>query len=248
MNDQQLLRYSRQILLPEIGVEGQQRLNQSRVMIIGLGGLGSPAAMYLAAAGVGQLTLVDHDSVELSNLQRQIIHDSQGIDQAKVESAAERLEAINPLCKITRIPNKLEGEALDKQVSLADLVLDCTDNFSSRFAISAACVKTATPLISGAAIRWEGQITLFNNQGGGPCYQCLYPDTGQLDENCTNNGVLAPLVGIIGSIQAAEAIKLLTGTGDSLEGRLLILDAKQMQWRSLDYMADPECPSCGTRK
>jgi len=245
MDDQQLLRYSRQILLPEIGAEGQSKLIASHVLIIGLGGLGSPAAMYLAAAGVGRLTLVDHDTVELSNLQRQIAHDSLKINQLKVDSAARTLEALNPLCQLISIPRKLDKESLERQASLADLVLDCTDNFTIRFAINAACVKTATPLISGAAIRWEGQITAFKNQGSGPCYQCLYPDTGELDENCTTNGVIAPLVGIIGSMQAIEAIKLLTGIGNDLEGRLLILDAKQMQWRHLEYRADPECPICG---
>lgn len=245
MNDEQLLRYSRQILLPEIGAEGQLKLAQSRVLIIGVGGLGSPAAMYLAAAGVGALILSDPDQVELSNLQRQIIHDSASIGADKVESARQRLKAINPECQVHTLPEALNGDVLTAEVTGADVVLDCSDNFATRFAVNAACVATGTPLVSGAAIRWEGQIAVYSGHAGTPCYRCLYGEIGEPEDSCTSNGVLAPVVGIIGSMQAVEAIKLLTGAGESLTGRLLILDALHMHWRELRLKADPACPVCG---
>ncbi|MET0072367.1 MAG: molybdopterin-synthase adenylyltransferase MoeB [Candidatus Thiodiazotropha sp.] len=247
MNDDQLLRYSRQIMLPSIGIEGQERLLESRVVIVGLGGLGSPAAMYLAAAGVGTLVLVDFDQVDLTNLQRQIVHTTARIGELKVESARETLLALNPECRVETIPRQLDEDALLEQIEQADLVLDGTDNFATRFAINKACHQTGTPLVSGAAIRMEGQITVFTGEPGGPCYHCLYPDEGEMDETCSANGVLAPLVGVIGSLQAIEAIKQLTGAGKTLQSRLLLLDALEMEWRSLRLAPDPACPVCGGR-
>ncbi len=244
MNDQQLLRYSRQIMLPAIGIEGQERLLSSRVMIIGLGGLGSPVAMYLAAAGVGHLTLVDFDQVELANLQRQIIHTTERIGGLKVESARDALSLLNPECQTVCINHKLEGQELAREVAAADLVLDCSDNFATRFALNAACVEARTPLVSGAAVRMEGQVSLFSGQPGGPCYRCLYPEGEGQDESCSENGVLAPLVGVIGSIQAIEALKLLVGAGRPLIGRLLLFDALNMEWRNVILKADPGCPVC----
>jgi adenylyltransferase/sulfurtransferase len=245
MNDEQLLRYSRQILLPEIGAEGQLKLAQSRALIIGVGGLGSPAAMYLAAAGIGALVLSDPDQVELSNLQRQIIHDTRRIGQDKVASARQSLHALNPGCQVHGIAAALQGEDLIAQVTAADVVLDCSDNFATRFAVNAACVSTGTPLVSGAAIRWEGQLAVYSGQRGSPCYRCLYGETGEPEDTCSNSGVVAPLVGIIGSMQAVETIKLLTGAGTPLTGRLLILDALRMHWREIRLKADPHCPVCG---
>lgn len=245
MNDQQLLRYSRQIMLPAIGIEGQERLLDSRVLIFGLGGLGSPVAMYLAAAGVGELALVDFDRVEVTNLQRQIIHSTSSIGQLKVDSARQALRALNPDCRIETVSCKLEGEELAREVEKADLVTDGTDNFTTRFAVNAACVAQRTPLVSGAAIRTEGQVSVFPGQADSPCYRCLYGSTGELDQSCSQNGVLSPLVGIIGSIQALEAIKVLTGAGNPLIGRLLVLDAMEMQWRTLKLKKDPACRTCG---
>ncbi|MEW8397663.1 MAG: molybdopterin-synthase adenylyltransferase MoeB [Candidatus Thiodiazotropha sp.] len=247
MNDDQLLRYSRQIMLPSIGIEGQERLLESRVIIVGLGGLGSPAAMYLAAAGVGTLVLVDFDQVDLTNLQRQIVHTTARIGELKVESARETLLALNPECRVETIPRQLDEDALLEQIEQADLVLDGTDNVATRFAINKACHQSGTPLVSGAAIRMEGQITVFTGEPGGPCYHCLYPDEGEMDETCSANGVLAPLVGVIGSLQAIEAIKQLTGAGKTLQSRLLLLDALEMEWRSLRLTPDPACPVCGGR-
>lgn len=244
MNDEQLLRYSRQIMLPEIGTEGQQRLAASRALVIGVGGLGSPAAMYLAAAGIGALVLSDPDQVELSNLQRQIIHDTAAIGEGKVSSARRRLQRLNPDCQVHAIAAALQGDDLIAQVTAADVVLDCCDNFATRFAVNAACIATGTPLVSGAAIRWEGQLAVYSSQRGAPCYRCLYGETGEPEDTCTGNGVLAPVVGIIGSMQAVEAIKLLTGAGTALTGRLLILDALHMHWREMRLKADPHCPVC----
>jgi adenylyltransferase/sulfurtransferase len=246
MQDDQLLRFSRQIMLPAIGVEGQERLLNSKVLIIGLGGLGSPAAIYLAAAGIGKLVLVDFDSVDLSNLQRQIVHTTEDIDRKKVESAKESLLALNPECRISTIGHKLESNELSDLVAESDLVLDCSDNFATRFAINSACVANRTPLVSGAAIRMEGQVSVFTGQPGDPCYRCLY-GPGDEEESCTDNGILAPVVGIIGSIQATEAIKLITGAGTSLNGKLLLLGAMDMQWRTLKLKADPQCPVCANQ-
>jgi adenylyltransferase/sulfurtransferase len=246
MQDEQLLRFSRQIMLPAIGVEGQEKLLNSRVLIIGLGGLGSPVAIYMAAAGVGELVLVDFDKVDLSNLQRQIVHSTNDIGVNKAESAKESILALNPGCQVSSIDHKLENEELSSLVAETDLVIDCSDNFATRFAINRACVANHTPLVSGAAIRMEGQVSLFSGQPGDPCYRCLY-GPGNDDEACTENGVLAPIVGIIGSIQATEAIKYLTNAGSTLNGRVLLLDAMGMEWRTLKLKADPECPVCGNK-
>ena len=244
MEDQQLLRYSRQIMLPDVDVAGQQRLLDSRVLIIGAGGLGSPVAMYLAAAGVGQLVLVDFDEVDLSNLQRQILHGSHDLGRPKVESARDTLAVINPEVNITAINEKLEGEALLAEVVKADVVVDASDNFSTRFAVNDACVTARKPLVSGAAIRMEGQVSVFHNERpDSPCYRCLYRDEGELSQTCSENGVLAPVVGIIGTIQATEVLKVLLGIGDTLDGRLLLLDALTMEWRSMKLRKDPGC-SC----
>ena len=247
MDDPQLLRYSRQILLPQIGLEGQQRLLAARVLIIGMGGLGSPVAMYLAASGVGHLVLVDYDMVELSNLQRQIAHTTDRIGMHKVNSAQQSLAALNPDVQVTAIAGQLDPEALVEQVQLADAVVDCSDNFATRFALNRVCVANKTPLISGAAIRMEGQVTVFRpGRTDSPCYRCLYKDMDELGESCSQTGVLAPLVGIIGSIQATETIKVLLDIGETLTGRLLILDALSMEWRSIKLRKDPDCPVCGT--
>jgi len=245
MNDEQLLRYSRQILLPQFGIEGQQALLDAHALIIGLGGLGSPVAMYLAAAGVGELTLIDHDQVELSNLQRQIIHRSDNIDQDKVESARQNLLKLNSEIKINCINHKLNSTELDVAVQQATVVIDATDNFDSRFAINKSCVKNKTPLVSGAAIRMEGQVSVFDlrNQNN-PCYRCLYDEQGNLDESCSENGVMSPMVGIIGSIQAMEAIKLIANFGEPLTGKLLITDSLYQEWRVMKLNKDPDCPVC----
>jgi len=248
MNDEQLLRYSRQIMLPQVDVTGQEKLLDSTVLIVGLGGLGSSAAMYLASAGVGHLILADFDTVELSNLQRQIIHSTDDIGRTKVESAADSLKKINPDTTITKFAAKLDNESLNALLPQVDLVLDGCDNFETRFAVNRACVTHRKPLVSGAAIRFEGQVSVFINNGNDtPCYQCLYKEDGEENMNCTENGVLAPLVGIIGSIQATEAIKVLTGIGESLESKLLLLDALHMEWRTLKLKQDPDCPVCNSR-
>lgn len=267
MNDEQLLRYSRHIMLPQMGIEGQQALAEARVLIIGLGGLGSPAALYLAGAGVGQLTLVDDDSVEVSNLQRQIIHRQHNIGERKVASAKSNLLAINPDIDIVTIDQRLDEAALAEQVQRADIILDASDNFATRFNINRACVKYKKPLVSGAAIQFEGQISVFDSRDSHcPCYSCLYPEqvenvqtcseSGGLDrlgaqptpsyQTCSESGVLAPVVGVIGSMQALEAIKLICRIGKPLYGRLLLFDALSLQWRSMNFKKDPNCAVCGT--
>ena len=246
MNDEQLLRYSRQIMLPELDVAGQQALLNATALVIGLGGLGSPATLYLAAAGIGALTLVDHDTVDLSNLQRQIIHDQSSLRRAKVESAAERIHAINPDTRVQAIAARLDGEELAAAVAAADVVLDGTDNFAARYAINSACLAAGTPLVSGAAIRMEGQIAVFDSRRNeSPCYRCLYPDAADAALNCAENGVVAPLVGIVGSVQAMEAVKVVTGVGAPLVGYVLYVDAKRMEWRKLKLNRNPHCPACG---
>jgi len=248
MDDPQLLRYSRQIMLPQVSIEGQQRLLDARVLIIGIGGLGSPVAMYLAASGVGHLVLVDHDKVELSNLQRQIAHTTEHLGMDKVASAQHTLAALNPGVRVTAIARQLDPEALVEQVQLADAVVDCSDNFATRFALNRVCVANKTPLISGAAIRLEGQVAVFRpGRTDSPCYRCLYKDMDELAESCSQTGVLAPLVGIIGSIQATETIKVLLDIGETLTGRLLILDALTMEWRNIRLRKDPDCPVCGSK-
>lgn len=247
LSDEQLELYSRHILLPQIDVEGQQRLLGAHILIIGLGGLGSPAAMYLTASGVGQLTLCDYDHVELSNLQRQIIHRYSDLGKTKVKSAQTTLLALNPDVRINIIDSAIQGSTLAQQVKMADIVIDASDNFETRFTINAACVKSATPLISGSAIRFQGQVAVFRNIGTGPCYHCLYSESSSLvADSCSDNGVLAPLVGIIGATMAVEAVKLILNVGKSLDGRLLLLDAETMEWRSLRLPPDPRCPVCAT--
>ena len=246
MDDQQLLRYSRQILLPQIGVEGQQQLLDARVLIIGAGGLGSAAALYLASAGIGHITIADHDKVELSNLQRQILHRHQDIGRPKVDSARETLSSLNPDLQVTGLRARLDAEQLAALIEPVDLVVDGSDNFATRFAVNAACVQQHTPLVSGAAIRMEGQLAVFDSRrADSPCYRCLYREGEEPDQTCTDNGVLAPVVGVIGSLQALEAIKVLLNLGETLCGRLLLFDALYSEWRSLILRKDPACPVCG---
>ncbi len=247
MTDEQLLRYSRQILLPSFGIEGQERLRNASVLIVGLGGLGSPAAMYLAAAGVGRLLLADFDAVDLSNLQRQILHVTERVGMPKADSARLALHALNPEVELITVKHSITEGRLPALLTNVDLVMDCCDNFATRFAVNTACVAARVPLVSGAAIRLEGQVTAFSGQPGDPCYQCLYPNDGDLDETCSATGILAPVAGIIGSLQATEAIKILTGLGTPLFGRLLLLDAATMDWRSLRLPRDPACPVCSGR-
>jgi adenylyltransferase/sulfurtransferase len=248
MNDEQLLRYNRQIMLPQIDIEGQQKLADAHVLIIGMGGLGSPASIYLTAAGIGRLTLVDFDKVELTNLQRQIVHRTRDIDQAKVDSAKRHLLEINPAVQISTVDIRPDQLTLNKLVQQADVVIDASDNYQTRFAINGACVAHRIPLVSGAAIRFEGQISVFDKRrDDSPCYNCLYPQFGDVEETCSENGILAPVVGIIGSTQALEAIKIICGIGEPLIGRLLILDALSMSWRSMQLKRDPACSVCGTQ-
>jgi len=247
MNDDQLLRYSRHILLPQCDITGQEKLLSSHALIIGLGGLGSPVALYLAASGVGELTFIDFDTVEVSNLQRQIAHQTIDCGTSKVESAKQSALALNPDIKINAIDKKLDESELQQLIRKADIVLDCTDNFSTRFMINQCCVNTATPLVSGAAIRMDGQVSVFNQHKSSPCYQCLYKDNGDNENNeerCSENGILAPVVGIIGCIQATETIKVLTGIGNTLDSRVLILDASTMEWRNIKLKKDPACSVC----
>jgi molybdopterin/thiamine biosynthesis adenylyltransferase len=247
MNDAQLLRYSRQIMLPQLDIEGQEALLAARALIVGAGGLGSPAAMYLAAAGVGHLVIADHDVVELSNLQRQLLHHDEDIGRNKAASAQDTLATINPDIKIIPIAQKLQGERLDDEVKLADVVLDCSDNFATRFAVNTACVKNRTPLVSGAAIRMEGQLAVFDSRkAGSPCYHCLYKEGEEADQTCSENGVLSPVVGIIGSLQALEALKLILSLGETLTGRLLAFDGLTLEWRTLKLQRDPACKTCNS--
>jgi molybdopterin-synthase adenylyltransferase len=246
MNDAQLLRYSRQIMLPQVDIEGQQRLLSARVLIIGAGGLGSPAAMYLAAAGVGHLVITDHDVVEPSNLQRQLLHHDRDIGRNKVESARDSLTTINPDIRVTAIAQQLHGEALDNEIRQAGVVLDCSDNFATRFTVNRACVMRRTPLVSGAAIRMEGQVAVFDSRAANsPCYHCLYREGEEEDQTCSGNGVLSPVVGIIGSLQALEALKVILAIGETLAGRLVIFDGYTHEWRTLTLKPDPECTVCG---
>jgi molybdopterin/thiamine biosynthesis adenylyltransferase len=246
MKDEQLLRYSRQIMLPQLDVAGQQKLIDATVLIVGMGGLGCPAAMYLAAAGVGHLIIADDDVVELTNLQRQVAHSQSMIGEPKVISAQQALLGLNPDLKITALQKRLEGTELSEAVGQADLVVDACDNFTTRFAINCACIEHGKPLVSGAAIRMEGQVTVFDSRNpASPCYQCLYSQGDDDDASCSENGVMAPLVGIIGAVQAMEAIKLLTGIGESLIGRLLLLDASTLQWREMRLPRDSACAACG---
>lgn len=246
MTDDQLLRYSRHILLDDLGVEGQQRILDTHALVIGAGGLGSPAALYLASAGIGKLTLVDNDTVDFTNLQRQILHTQARVGVAKAESGRQALAAINPEINIIPCQQRLSGQALADAVATADLVLDCTDNFATRHAINRACVQHRKPLVSGAAIRFDGQISVYDlRRDDAPCYHCLFPEAEDVEEvRCATMGVFAPLTGIIGCMQAAEALKLAAGIGESLNGRLLLLEALSMTWRNIRFRQDADCPVC----
>ena len=247
MDDNQLLRYSRHILLPEIGIDGQQKLLGAHVLLIGAGGLGAPVALYLAASGVGRISICDHDVVDLTNLQRQIVHFTDSIGKPKVESARATLARINPEVVVEAIAERVEGPRLEQLVAAADVVVDATDNFATRHAINRACVRFHKPLVSGAAVRFDGQIAVFDlRRADSPCYHCLFPESGDLEEmRCAVMGVFAPLVGVIGAMQAAEALKLLMGIGRDLTGRLLLLDALTMEWRSVRLKKDSRCSVCG---
>jgi molybdopterin/thiamine biosynthesis adenylyltransferase len=250
MTDDQLLRYSRHILLEEIGVEGQQRLLDSHALVIGAGGLGSPVALYLGTAGVGRITLVDHDAVDVTNLQRQIAHNLERVGRAKTESAAEAISAINPEVLVRALVLRADAQVLDELVPQADVVIDCSDNFKTRHAINRACVAHAKPLVSGAAIRFDGQISVFDARGEqAPCYACVFPPDDSFEETrCATLGVFAPLVGIIGTMQASEALRLLAGVGSSLAGRLQMLDARHMEWNEVKVARDAACPVCSDRR
>ncbi len=249
MDDHQLLRYSRHILLPEIGIEGQQRLLDAHVLLIGAGGLGSPAAMYLAAAGIGTLTICDGDSVDLTNLQRQIVHRETAVGEKKVDSARATLLGLNPGIRIHAVAERVSGDRLQALVEAADVVLDGCDNFETRHAVNRACVRAGKPLVSGAGIRFDGQLAVFDlRRADSPCYACLFPEDGEMEEmRCAVMGVFAPLVGIIGAMQAAEALKLAAGAGEVLSGRLLLLDALTMDLRTVSLKRDPACPVCAAR-
>ncbi|WP_019341789.1 molybdopterin-synthase adenylyltransferase MoeB [Stutzerimonas stutzeri] len=246
LSDDELLRYSRQILLRQVDIEGQLKLKQSRVLIVGLGGLGSPVALYLAAAGVGELHLADFDQLDLTNLQRQIAHDTSSVGLHKVDSAMVRLSALNPLVELVPHRAAMNVDTLEAAVSDVDLVLDCTDNFAVREAVNAACVAAKKPLVSGAAIRLEGQLSVFDPRvETSPCYHCLYGHGSEAELTCSEAGVLGPVVGMIGSLQALEAIKLLVGFGEPLIGRLLLVDALCSRFRELKVKRDPACTVCG---
>ena len=248
LSDGELLRYSRQILLAQVDIAGQLRLKDARVLIVGLGGLGSPVALYLAAAGVGELHLADFDQVDLSNLQRQVLHDESRIGQGKVDSALQRLAALNPEVRLVPLREALDADSLAARIAAVDLVLDCSDNFTTRAAVNAACVAAGRPLVSGAAIRLEGQLSVFDpRRADSPCYHCLYGEGSEAELSCSEAGVLGPVVGLVGSLQALEALKLLAGFGEPLVGRLLLVDAAGSRFRELRIRRDPGCPVCGAR-
>ncbi len=248
MNDDQLLRYSRHILLPEIGIDGQERLRSASALIVGAGGLGCPAALYLAASGFGRLTLADPDEVDLTNLQRQILYTNESVGKPKVDEASRALRRFNPEVRIETLRHRLEGRQLDDLAAAHDVVLDCCDNFATRHAVNRACVKHRKPLVSGAAIRFDGQVAVFDlSRPEAPCYACVFPEDAQVEEvRCAELGVLAPLTGVVGALQAMEAIKLVTGAGEALHG-LLIVDAKSAGFRTLRAKRDPACPACSAR-
>ncbi len=249
MNDDELLRYSRHILLNDIGIEGQQRLRDARALVIGAGGLGSPAALYLGTAGIGELVIVDHDTVDLTNLQRQIVHRHDRIGQPKADSARRTLQAIDPGLRVVALAQRADAALLDTWVPQADVVLDCSDNFRTRHAVNAACVRHGRPLVSGAAIGLDGQVAVYDSRrADAPCYACLFPPDADYEEaNCATMGVFAPLVGIVGCVQAAEALKLVAGFGQTLAGRLLMLDARAMEWTEMKTPRNPDCPVCSRR-
>ncbi|MEX2476557.1 molybdopterin-synthase adenylyltransferase MoeB [Marinobacter sp.] len=245
LSDEELMRYSRQILMPAFDIAGQEKLKSARVLVVGAGGLGCPVALYLGAAGVGHLTLVDDDAIELANLQRQIAFSQDQLGERKAERLADRVGCVNPQVSVEALAYRLESEALVRQVGESSLVVDCTDNFSTRFALNRACVAARVPLVSGAAIRGEGQLSVFDSRDPeSPCYHCLYPEQGNEDLSCSEAGVIGPLVGMIGASQAMEAVKVISGVGRSLVGRLLILDAWRMEWREMKLARDPGCPVC----
>ncbi|WP_353140658.1 molybdopterin-synthase adenylyltransferase MoeB [Limnohabitans sp.] len=248
MNDDQLLRYSRHILLDEVGIEGQQRLIDSHVLIVGAGGLGSPVAMYLAASGVGHISIADHDVVDLTNLQRQIAHTTSRVGQPKVASAAQTMLALNPEVRVTPLAYKLDAAQLDSLVPTVTVVVDCCDNFETRQAVNAACVKHKVPLVSGAAIRMDGQLAVYDARDDkSPCYACIFPPSEAPEEvTCATMGVLAPLVGVVGTMQAMEAVKLIAGIGSRLTGRLQMLDGRDMAWNEVRLQRNLSCPVCGT--
>ena len=249
MTDDQLLRYSRHILLDELGIEGQQRLLASHALIIGAGGLGSPVALYLGTAGVGRITIVDHDTVDVTNLQRQIAHNLARVGKPKAESARDTIAAINPDVQVTPLVERADATRLDALVRDADIVIDCSDNFATRHAVNAACVAHRKPLVSGAAIGFDGQVSVYDTRNAeAPCYACLFPAEATFEEvQCATMGVFAPLVGIIGSVQAAEALKLLAGIGTSLAGRLQMLDARAMEWTEIRMQRSASCTVCARR-
>ena len=249
MDDTQLLRYSRHILLEELGIEGQERLLGARALVIGAGGLGSPVALYLGSAGVGQITVVDHDTVDATNLQRQIAHTLERVGQPKAESVRQAIAQINPDPQVRALTQRADAALLAREVAQADVVLDCSDNFATRQAVNAACVQHGKPLVSGAAIRMDGQVAVYDTRhSDAPCYACLFPADQMPEETrCATLGVFAPLVGIIGTVQAAEALKILSGMGSRLAGRLLMLDGRAMAWSDIRVQRDPLCPVCGTR-
>ena len=246
MNDDQLLRYSRHILLPQLGIEGQEKFRRAHALVVGAGGLGSPVALYLAAAGVGTLTICDGDAVDLTNLQRQIVHRSDAIGVSKAESARQTLATINPEVKVNALAERVTGARLEELVAGSAIVLDCSDNFATRHAINRACVAHRKPLVSGAGVRFDGQVAVFDlREAQSPCYHCLFPEHGDNEDmRCAVVGVFAPLVGIIGATQAAEALKLIAGIGESLNGRLLLLDSLAMEWRTVRLERDPACAVC----
>jgi molybdopterin/thiamine biosynthesis adenylyltransferase len=250
MRDDQLLRYSRHILLDEWGVEGQERVSQSHALIVGAGGLGSPTALYLASAGVGHITLIDHDVVDVSNLQRQIAHTQDRVGQLKVESLKKAMTQINPEVQVECIAQQADSVLLNQHVAMADVVLDCTDNFETRHAINLACVQHIKPLVSGSALRMDGQVAVYDiRQNHAPCYACVFPPTQQFEETrCATMGVLAPLVGIIGSLQATEALKILSGMGASTVGQLILFNAKFMEWQTLQTHRHAHCPVCSAHR
>jgi len=249
MDDEQLIRYSRHILLDELGIEGQARIRAATALVIGAGGLGSPAALYLASAGIGRIIIADHDRVDLTNLQRQILHTTARVGQAKVASARTALADINPEVQVEALEERLDAARLDAEVARSTVVLDCSDNFATRHAVNRACVRHRVPLVSGAAIRFDGQISVFDlRHADAPCYHCLFPEGQEVEPvNCATMGVFAPLTGIIGCTQAAEALKLVAGIGTSLSGRLLLLDALSMQWTTIGLVRDPGCAVCATK-
>ena len=247
MNDEQLLRYSRHILLDEVGIEGQERVLASHALVIGAGGLGSPVALYLGSAGVGRITLVDHDVVDLTNLQRQVAHTTDRVGQPKVESAAQAVRAINPSVEVTCLQQRADTALLDEWVPQATVVLDCSDNYATRHAVNAACIRHGKPLVAGAVIRFDGQVMVFDpRDAASPCYACMFTPEAEFEEvQCSTMGVFAPLVGVIGAMQAAEALKLISGAAPAITGRLLMLDGRTMEWNTMKVPRDPGCVVCG---